>query len=131
MRIANPIYDAVFKFLMEDTEIARLFLGRIIGEEIVEIQVQPQEHARKSSAYLVVIFRLDFRAIIRTQSGEMKKVLIELQKGSFRPLDPHEKPVSKQDLCRYLGISRTTLYRRLCQLGLRTQGHFVSAEEAR
>ena len=46
MIIANPIYNVVFKYLLEDLEIARLFLSRIIGEEIVEVRLQPQEHTR-------------------------------------------------------------------------------------
>ena len=36
MLIANPIYDVVFKFLMEDAKIAKLLLSSIIGENIEE-----------------------------------------------------------------------------------------------
>ena len=35
--IANPMYDAVFKALMEDRENARYFVETIIDEEIVEM----------------------------------------------------------------------------------------------
>ena len=35
--IANPMYDAAFKALMEDTDNARYFVESIIDEEIVEI----------------------------------------------------------------------------------------------
>ena len=45
MIIANPIYDVVFKYLLEDKEIARGLLSTIIGEEIEELTVQPQEMA--------------------------------------------------------------------------------------
>lgn len=41
--IANPIYDAVFKFMMEDKEVAKRFIGIIIGKTILEIQLLPQE----------------------------------------------------------------------------------------
>ena len=81
MRIANPIYDAVFKYLMEDAEIARGLLSKIIGEDIVEIAVQPQEYVGRSNKFEVIIFRLDFKATIKTKTGKRKKVLIELQKG--------------------------------------------------
>ena len=81
MRLANPIYDVVFKYLMEDTEIARRLLGRIIGEEITEIVVRPQESSRKSAKYSLTIYRLDFKATIKTKEGEYKTVLIELQKA--------------------------------------------------
>lgn len=36
MIIANPIYDVVFKDLLEDIEIARELLSTILGEEIVQ-----------------------------------------------------------------------------------------------
>lgn len=81
MRIANPIYDAVFKYLLEDIDIAKGIIGRIIGEEIVELHFQPEEVKIKNKRYLVIILRVDFKAIIKTQTGKHKKVLIEIQKG--------------------------------------------------
>ena len=81
MLIANPIYDVVFKYLMEDTEIARRLLSKITGEEIIEISVKPQEFAGRSDKFEVIILRLDFKATIKTKEGKRKKVLIELQKG--------------------------------------------------
>ncbi len=80
MRIANPIYDAVFKYLMEDTEIARQLIGKIIGEEIVELSLEPREIKAK---VLLIILRINFRAVIKTKSGILKKVLIEIQKGKY------------------------------------------------
>lgn len=81
MLIANPIYDVVFKYLMEDAEIAKKFLSKIIGENIIEISFQPQEFAGRSDKFEIIILRLDFKAVIRTKYGEKKKILIELQKG--------------------------------------------------
>ena len=92
MKLANPIYDAVFKYLMEDTEIARRFLARIIDEEIVEISLRPQEYSGTSPKHELTLFRLDFKATIKLKKEEKKKkdknwqanhktVLIELQKA--------------------------------------------------
>lgn len=81
MRIANPIYDAAFKFLLEDTEIAKGLIGQIIGEEITELILKPQELKVKSPKYYVVVLRIDFKATIKTKDGQYKKVLIEIQKG--------------------------------------------------
>jgi len=81
MLIANPIYDSVFKYLLEDTDLAREFLSTILGEEIVSIEVKPQETTTESADYGVNIFRLDFKAVIKTVAGEHRKVLIELQKA--------------------------------------------------
>ncbi len=81
MIIANPIYDTVFKFLMEDLSIAKTIISVIIGEEIVELTVKPQEETTFSEKYFLTVFRLDFKAIIKTADGTEKKVLIELQKS--------------------------------------------------
>jgi len=81
MILANPIYDVVFKYLMEDTEIARRLLSKITGEDIIDISVEPQEYAGRSDKFEIIILRLDFRATIKTKDGKRKKVLIELQKG--------------------------------------------------
>jgi hypothetical protein len=81
MLIANPIYDSVFKYLLENADLAREFLATILGEEIVSIEVKPQETITESADYGVNILRLDFKAVIKTAAGEHRKVLIELQKA--------------------------------------------------
>lgn len=81
MKIANPIYDVFFKYLMEDTEIAKGLLSEIISEEITELIIRPQEESTRSAKFDIIIFRLDFKAIIKTRKGSFKKILIELQKS--------------------------------------------------
>jgi hypothetical protein len=81
MIIANPIYDVVFKYLLEDIEIARELLSAILGEEIISIEIKPQETTTETPASSVSILRFDFKAVIKSPTGEMKKVLIELQKA--------------------------------------------------
>ncbi|MEM9887780.1 MAG: hypothetical protein AAF849_17935 [Bacteroidota bacterium] len=88
MKLANPIYDTVFKYLMEDTEIARRFIGKIIDEEIVSLDLRPQENTVHTKKYDITILRFDFKAIIKLKKeerqdwdSEYKTVLIELQKA--------------------------------------------------
>lgn len=81
MIIANPIYDVVFKYLLDDHEIAKGLLSTILGEEIVELEVKPQETLMELESHVLTVFRLDFKAVIRTAAGAEKKVLIELQKA--------------------------------------------------
>ena len=81
MIIANPIYDVVFKYLLEDVEIARELLSTILGEEIVSLAVKPQETTTENTVASVSILRFDFKAVLKTKSGEHKKALIELQKA--------------------------------------------------
>ena len=99
--LANPIYDTVFKFLLEDMDIARELISEIIHQEILSIEVKPQESTvtvdkkqsdvaeknevqeehREHTSFLTV-YRLDFVAEIKTSEG-VKKVLIELQKAKL------------------------------------------------
>jgi hypothetical protein len=81
MIIANPIYDVVFKYLLEDIEIARELLAMILGEDIINIEIKPHESATETTGNNVSILRFDFKAVIKTNTGELKKVLIELQKA--------------------------------------------------
>jgi hypothetical protein len=78
--IANPIYDVVFKYLLEDANIARDLLTTILGEEVVHLEFKPQEMSTESSQSIKIL-RLDFKAIIKKKDGTLFKVLIELQKS--------------------------------------------------
>ena len=80
MIIANPIYDVVFKYLLEDADIARDLLSTILGEEVVHLEFKPQETSTESIEGIKIL-RLDFKAIIKKKDGTLFKVLIELQKS--------------------------------------------------
>jgi len=80
MIIANPIYDVVFKYLLEDIEIARDLLSTILGEEVVSLELKAQETASENT-WNIQILRLDFKAVIKKKDGSLFKVLIELQKS--------------------------------------------------
>ncbi|HOE39648.1 MAG TPA: hypothetical protein PLG05_03495 [Bacteroidales bacterium] len=92
MFIANPIYDTVFKYMMSDTKVAKIFLSAIIEEKIVELDFASTERSLKPGAKRsdvnreleeLVVCRFDFAAKIKTGSGEYKTVTIELQKAKF------------------------------------------------
>ncbi len=82
MQIANPIYDVVFKFLMEDKPSAILLLSSIIGEQIEELDLLPQENTVQMNQRSLTVYRLDFSAKITTAEGQ-KQVLIEIQKAKL------------------------------------------------
>jgi hypothetical protein len=82
MIIANPIYDTVFKRLMENERAARFFIGTLLNEEILSVVLLPTEHTHDiEQSNKLTVFRMDFVAAIRTESGEDKKILIEVQKA--------------------------------------------------
>ena len=45
--IPNPIYDVVFKYLMEDFQSAKIILSTLLGKEIIELAFEPQEYTKK------------------------------------------------------------------------------------
>ncbi len=83
MIIANPIYDSVFKYLMEDNRIAKVIISTIIEEEISEIELRPQERTTLLGVYSIQIYRIDFAVRIKNRKGEYKNVLIEIQKAGY------------------------------------------------
>ncbi|OQX77504.1 MAG: hypothetical protein B6D61_07065 [Bacteroidetes bacterium 4484_249] len=99
MLIANPIYDVVFKYMMDDNRVAKLLISAIINEEIIELEFRPKEkvvelsHEQiesnpnlknlKGRITFFTVYRLDFSAVVKTKDGEHKKVLIEIQKAKY------------------------------------------------
>ena len=87
MLIANPIYDSVFKYLLDDNRVAKVFISAIIGEEIEELTLSPTElkvkigQEYKGSEQFLTVYRIDFAAKIKTEDGGHKLVLIEIQKA--------------------------------------------------
>lgn len=73
MIILNPIYDVAFKYLMEDTEIAREMLSVIINENIISLKALAQEQT------------IDSKEVGKDK--DRKKLDI--------PLDVHDKLVEK------------------------------------
>jgi len=83
MFIANPIYDVVFKYLLEDKKVAKLLLSAILEKEIIDLELKPQEYSRKREDNTLTVYRIDFKAKIKLNDGKTKVVLIELQKAKF------------------------------------------------
>jgi GGDEF domain-containing protein len=84
MLIANPIYDTVFKYLMENLDIAKGIIATIINEEIDYLEFSSQEKVYKKKEKLLTVYHLDFIAKIREkEGGGYKNVLIELQKANL------------------------------------------------
>ena len=77
--VANPIYDSVFKYLMEDERVAKTVLSALLKKDVVSVELRPHEYANETNDK-ISMFRIDFGARIRTGESETKLILIELQK---------------------------------------------------
>ncbi|MDR3261614.1 MAG: hypothetical protein LBT78_07230, partial [Tannerella sp.] len=102
--IANPIYDIVFKYMMEDNKVARKFISTIIREQVLELEFAPQENTIEKNKQadpetdtrttVQTYYRADFVAKLAVPDG-YKTVLIEMQKVS--------QPTDIMRFRRYLG----------------------------
>ncbi|MDR3366315.1 MAG: hypothetical protein LBO71_05050 [Prevotellaceae bacterium] len=104
--IANPIYNTVFKRLMENERVARFFISTLLNREVTSVKMMPQEftyYERETEAEeQLTILRLDFMATVVTSTGERIKMLIEVQKAK-----------DETDLVRLRGCQFGDTYRKL------------------
>lgn len=77
--IANPIYDSVFKFLMEDERAAKVLLSALLKQEVRDLKMRRNEYTNLRQTR-ISLFRIDFSAKILDSAGKEQLVLIELQK---------------------------------------------------
>ncbi len=82
-KVCNPIYDTVFKYLMEDERVAKVLLGGILNKKIVAVEIKGHECAYQSDENNnLKLLRFDFAGTIENPDGTKETVTIELQKAS-------------------------------------------------
>lgn len=79
LTVANPIYDSVFKFLMEDERIAKILLSALLKKEVLSVEMRRHEYTN-TTRNDISMFRIDFSARIKDEDGNEKLILVELQK---------------------------------------------------
>ena len=77
--IANPIYDIVFKYLMEDERVVKILLSALLKKTVVEVEMRKHEYSNVQRDK-ISMFRIDFGAKVCEEDGSIRLVLIELQK---------------------------------------------------
>lgn len=77
--IANPLYDVVFKYLMEDERIAKTIFSALLQKQVVAVKMRRHEYSNISRD-AISMFRVDFAATVKEDNGEERLILIELQK---------------------------------------------------
>ena len=76
---ANPIYDTVFKYWLEDERVVKILLSALLKKTVVEVEMRKHEYANVYRDK-ISMFRIDFAAKVREEDGHTHLVLIELQK---------------------------------------------------
>lgn len=77
--IANPLYDTVFKFLMEDQRVAQILIGALIRKKVVSL-VQTANEIVQINQDALKLLRIDFAAEIENADGKREVITIEVQK---------------------------------------------------
>lgn len=77
--IANPIYDSVFKYMMEDERVAKIMLSALLQKEVIKLEMRPHEYTGVTQRKISMM-RIDFAATIKNEDGSIQLILIELQK---------------------------------------------------
>ena len=92
--IPNPIYDLIFRYLMEDIESAKIVISTLINENIKKLHLEPTTHTQKKENHTKIeisdpktnenikMFHLDFTAVVELPDGSEELIMIELQKAS-------------------------------------------------
>jgi hypothetical protein len=92
--IPNPIYDVVFRYLMEDPDSAMIVVSTLINENIIKLHLEPITHSEKKEKPGITslkdfklqdeirLFHLDFTATVQLPDGTEELIMIELQKAS-------------------------------------------------
>ena len=80
IQIANPIYDTVFKYMMQNRKVCMILLGALLNVDIVEVDLIHNElvHTKLKG---FGILRLDFLAKVKKDDGNFEMVSIEVQKA--------------------------------------------------
>ncbi len=78
--VANPLYDAVFKYIMEDDRIAKTILSALLKKKVVDVKIRRNEYANLTRRESISMFRIDFAATVLDECGQPHLMLIELQK---------------------------------------------------
>jgi len=82
MLIANPIYDTVFKHLLESQRVARFFISTLLSKPILSISPRtPERTYIDPTDKELKLLRMDFTVEIETENGGKQKVIIEMQKS--------------------------------------------------
>ena len=64
----NPSYDLAVRYLLADDELARVWLGVILGRKIISLKVQPYCVKPSLRDHLLGLLRLDFKAVIENDA---------------------------------------------------------------
>ena len=77
--VANPLYDAVFKYLMEDDRIAKTILAALLKKKVIDVKIRRNEYANLTRRESISSFA-SICCYCLDEDNKPHLMLIELQK---------------------------------------------------
>ncbi|MFM2343428.1 MAG: hypothetical protein RLZZ210_36, partial [Pseudomonadota bacterium] len=80
MKIANPIYDTFFKYMIANVEVAKYIIENLLDKKVVKLQPIQQEKVIHGIKELRII-RYDYSCTIQLDDKTERSIIVELQKS--------------------------------------------------
>ena len=58
--VVNPIYDTVFKYIMQDEKVAKVLIGNILKTKVVSIYFPPNGISVNFFFFLLTIYKTEY-----------------------------------------------------------------------
>ncbi len=73
-KVCNPIYDTVFKYLVEDERVAKVLLGVILNKKILHVEIKGRESTYRKDDNQLKLLRFDFAGtiVLRQRRGQKR-----------------------------------------------------------
>lgn len=79
LSLANPIYDCVFKFLMEHERIAKILFSTLLKKEVLSAEVHEHKHTKKEKL-TIALFSMDFTVRVKDENGKENTMIVKVLK---------------------------------------------------
>jgi hypothetical protein len=91
MQTTNPTYDTFYNFLFEDPYFAKKVLSMTIENNLISIELYPQELTTIIPEKYLSVLKVEFKTIIHALDNDKQKVLAEELKEFVKKLNQHLK----------------------------------------
>ena len=83
VQIPNPLYDVVFCYLLEDEQVARLFLSAILDKNIVELSPQSIDPTLYITPLQISVARKDFNIKVKSADNHIQTLRIVVKRAQY------------------------------------------------
>ena len=75
--IANPFYDCIFSYMLEDERVAKLLLSALLQKDVLSVKIEEPKRKRKHKICIPLLFRID---LLVTVNGMDSQIIVRFRK---------------------------------------------------